>query len=164
MHAFCDRLHPFPTSSARLAYTFLPFSPGAGLSLVKFLTAESACGVDAAASPAPQVRSQHRPAAHPVTTCTSSLRRKRGVVGPQIKVTNAQAVGAGSIANEQLVGQRSGKCRCQVHIQTAGGSGFQYLLPPPRQSVIDHPSLGCGPFRNISYRHGQSTPQTMVAS
>ncbi len=65
--------------------------------------AASASGVDAAASPTPQVRDQHRQAVHQVA-CVSSLRRRRG---RPTTVTSAQAVGAGS--------RRPGKRRCQVH-------------------------------------------------
>ena len=55
--------------------------------------------------------SHYNQAVHPVA-CISSLRRKRG---RPTKVSNAQAVGAGSIADVQPVGQLPGKRRCQVH-------------------------------------------------
>ncbi len=80
-----------------------------------------------------QIRGQHRQAVHPVA-CISSLRRKRDQF---TAVTNAQAVGAGSIAEMGPVGQC---CRCQASAgarydtnesRMAGGGGSQHIEPFP---------------------------------
>ncbi len=87
------------------------------------LPAETACGVDADASPIPQARIQHRQAINPVA-CLSSSRRKRY---RPTATNDIGAVGAGSIADIRPVGQRQCKRRCQIQ-RPQRGSLFHHIL------------------------------------